>query len=44
MSIMQEFSSFGVILRYELDPNGGNWAHVQFENKFQVGSKILYSS
>ena len=44
MSIMQEFSSFGVILRYELDPNGGNWAHVQFENKFQVRSKILYSS
>ena len=38
MSIMQEFSSFGVILRYELDPNGGNWAHVQFENKFQVWS------
>jgi len=36
MSIMQEFSSFGVILRYELDPNGGNWAHVQFENKFQA--------
>ena len=43
MSIMQEFSSFGVILRYELDPNGGNWAHVQFENKFQVWSRILYS-
>ena len=43
MSIMQEFSSFGVILRYELDPNGGNWAHVQFENKFQVGGDVLFS-
>ena len=43
MSIMQEFSSFGVILRYELDPNGGNWAHVQFENKFQVGADVLFS-
>ena len=42
MSIMQEFSSFGVILRYELDPNGGNWAHVQFENKFQVGGDVLF--
>ena len=41
---MQEFSSFGVILRYELDPNGGNWAHVQFENKFQVGDDVLFSN
>ena len=41
---MQEFSSFGVILRYELDPNGGNWAHVQFENKFQVGDDVLLFS
>ena len=41
MMIIDDFSVFGKIKNYQLDPNGGNWAHVQFENKFQVFPSIF---
>ena len=39
--IIDDFSVFGKIKNYQLDPNGGNWVHVQFENKFQVFPSIF---
>jgi len=36
MSIIDDFSTFGKIRKYQMDCDGGNWVHVQFENKFQA--------
>ena len=36
MTVIDEFSVFGKITNFRLDPAGGNWAHVQYENKLQV--------
>jgi len=36
MTVIDDFSVFGKIKNFKLDVNGGNWAHVQYENKLQA--------